>query len=329
MFALYKYLMFNKPNKECCVTEFDHPATVSIEVVQDSLEHIRKEYLLRQGQGAELLLTHCYANGLELWDSHRARINTDIEEAGGIAKIKTRGAGSNMNLVKCVNGNTLSLASILKAPSLPLLLPDNSPTFDLLDTFQEASLQLSFGGLAANIHAFSTRYDLDGNDLLFKNDIEEILDGSRSPTQIGVSEVVTTHSRLDANQVASGNRYEVVGRIWGAKLRKEYAPDPHKDPEAYAAWRAEKPLPRLDIAFHATTTPVRSRFAPYEPELPFHADVATYFSHVDMTSITLEGVQKMMRFGGLLNTLWRAEFGNNMPVPTSNIFSPETKALNP
>ena len=145
-----------------------------------------------------------------------------------------------------------------------------------------------------------------------------------------MTEAVVTGREGHKKKMASGHRYQVMGRLWGAKLREEFAPDPYKNPEAYAAWRAEQPIPRLDITFTATTQPVRSDYVEWEPGLPFHDSQETYFSHTVMNRFSLEGAKKMMRFDGLLNMLWKLEFGSDMPVPDkSSIFAPEQKALPP
>lgn len=309
------------------MTEIDS-STVDASLVTDGLEHIRDEYLGNQRSKVEAFLTACYVSGVELWESHRLRINEQITEAGGVARIHTH-LTDYTNHVECKNGDDVYLSSILKTPPVPLALPDGAPTFSLLNTVQNAYLRLSFGGnLAPSIHAFSTHHDLDGARLLFSKDIESILSGEYRPTQIGISETVITGREGHKKKVASGHRYQVIGRLWGAKLREEFAPDPYKDPEAYAAWRAEEPIPQLDISFSATQEPVRSDYVKWEPELPFHDKQSTYFSHSGGYSrFSLEGAQKVMRFGGLLNMLWKLEFGSDMPVPTDTVFMPEQRAL--
>lgn len=310
------------------MTELGVGLTADSSLVTDSLEFVREEFLARQKTTAQSFLTACYVNGVELWQGQRQKVAQRIEEAGGIKKIKA-GRGS-YNHVKCNDGVVISLSSILKAEAVPLPLPEGTPTFDLLETTQDANLQLSFGGnIEVNaMGAFNTRYDLDTHDFIRPRDIEHILFGDYRPTQVGLTEMVVTRSSVNDNLAASGHRYQVMGRLWGAKLREEFAPDPYENPEAYAAWRAEKPLPRLDITFQATSQPVRSRYEQHEPEFRAHDGLQTFYGDSVMgVSFTLEAAQKMIRMGGLLNMLWRLDHGMDMPVPADSTFAPVPKAL--
>lgn len=310
------------------MSESSSHLTVGNDLAINSLEQMRDEFLRRQSRDAKEFITGAYINGVVLWDAHIEAVREDIEAAGGIKRILTYDR-DHTNAIKCKDKSVRLLSDILMDSQIELAMPENTPSFDLLDTTQHAWAQLTYGSNFTP--SLGSRYEIDGTPFMTTSDIEDIIEGDYRPTEIGLTEAVTTFSATENTYTSAGHRYLFSGLLWGAKLREEFAPDPYKQPEAYAFWMATEPTPRLDVSFSATVRPSQAGYKDYPPEFSWKDDdMRAFYAPGTGTHLTVEGAEKMLRGAALVDMYWQQQFGGaSMPMPNAGAFSrsPKTKEL--
>lgn len=314
------------------MTDFTSRIEADPSLLAEGIEQAEERYVQSLKQSAKDLLGSCYMNGLVLYQAHLADINERIEEAGGIKRVDTALYGT-MNYIKCKDKTNIYASEILIAPPVALALPEQpQPRIPGFMPTQEGFVQLSVGGQRdIRLGAIETNYEINSMKTFERHTLTDMLEGKYAPQVVAIREGVVTRNAFDEHVAVSGMIYQVRGRVWGAKLREEFAPDPNENPEAYAAWAAQQPIPKLDIAFQASTKPVEGRYSDVDgPEFDRYSHLATYFSDVEMVPIQMEGAEKMMRFNALLDALWQDKFGTALPqYGTQQLHDPmsQTKAL--
>jgi len=301
-------------------------------LVKDGLAEARDSFIESRVDSVETFLEATYLNGLELWRAHRTRVVADIDSHGGLGRVPRGNFLSEINSIACEDGTFIPIGDLFHAPLVPLELDPMRPTFNTVRTEQQGFARLSFGGVLG-IRATEGAYNMT-NKSLFSTDVKPVLDGEIEPTQIAVTEGVITRSCYDDEITLSGLMYTTIVRPWGAKLRENFAPDPVKQPQQYAAWVASKPIPRLDLNFGASVEPIR-RTRRHAMDIYDHPDfgddfsIPAHFQHMSMRKLDEVGMNKMLRYEELLKMLWKNEFGTDMPTPTSQAVQPvETNSTN-
>jgi hypothetical protein len=300
------------------MAEPDARLFVNNDLVRDGLAEARDSFIESRVDSVEAFLEASYLNGLELWRAHRTRVVADIDSHGGFGRVPRGAFLSEINSIVCSDGACIPIGDLFHAPLMPLVLDPMRPTFNTVRTEQQGFARLSFGGVLG-IRATEGAYNMT-NKSLFSTDVKPVLEGEIEPTQIAITEGVITRSCYDHEITLSGLMYTTIARPWGAKLRENFAPDPRKQPQQYAAWVASKPIPRLDLNFGASVEPIR-RTRRYEmdydrPDFGDDYNIPAHFQHTSIRRLDEVGMNKMLRYEELLKMLWKNEFGTDMPTST-------------
>lgn len=281
------------------------------ELLSDSQEWTESQFLAEAKTRAEEALEKLYLHGVTIYETHRQKLLERIEREGGIAHYTSAGSllRGNLNGLICESGEFIGARDFLCMEPIEWEVDDeDSAGFADQQLYQ---VRLSFGGNGIGVEGYDAT---EVNDLTFAfgDDVfREIIEGTYRPCTVCVTEAVV--SEYGSRKSASGVQFQVAGRVWGAKLRPEYAPDPHKEPEAYAAWVRQKPIPQLDIGFAASPGPLRKDY--YYGPVNFGSvyRMKQYVSQTEYIPLEVEGAKKMLRFEQLFKVIWENEFGSTLP----------------
>lgn len=314
------------------MSEFQLKIEADPNLAHDSLSQARDEYVASLRGDVRHLLTALYIHGQFLFEAQRAQVITTAETFGGVKTIHEAGGFTDtpVNGIECKDGKVIHASEILSMPAVELPLPAAAPTWNVLPTTQRGFAQMSFGGGELGVNGLMRAYDIDTDEFRVpKKAIKHLLSGKYTPASITIKESVVTTPDSGRKATASVHSYELSGLEWGAKLREEFAPDPATDPAGYTAWLNSEPIPRLDITFAATRKPHTGKLN--HAGIPENRNIPALYTYAGdgvASSLSVEGIERIFRFGGLMNMLWQREFGFDMPMPVmKSIAAPAAKAL--
>lgn len=289
-------------------------------MAQDGLEWALEETVAEKRTDVEEVLKGLYIHGMIMFGRHVELLQERVEEAGGVRKISQSDAsGYGINRVHLNDDTFLGVSELLIPEPATTQLPDVSVLGDKVE--QKQVLQISFGGNNIGVDGVSASKDPD-SAYLRPGALKHILKGKYIPTSVCIMEGVVTQrtsSRHDDHQeaIVSGTVAQLVGRMWGAKLRPEFAPDPIKDPEGYADWANSDPVPQLSVAFGASDL-LRDRHWRYAREISFGIapKLESVVSDSHYSRLDTDGAKKLLRFEQLLARYYQHFMGEAMPVRT-------------
>lgn len=201
----------------------------------------------------ETLLKSAFGGLLDIFEEQRKRTAQRIKANDGVKKFHYKNVytpGEVLNYIECSNGEHVYPSEFLITPVYQMDLPNA----DLPPGASQAYRidVLCGGGQFGNSEQVR---DID-NQTIADGAMERFFDPDYFPSDIGIMEYVTTTREQGEgwadHKNYSLNHYSVTARIWTAKLREEFAPDPFEGPVAYASWRDDPGVQVVDMLFSAT-----------------------------------------------------------------------------
>lgn len=286
------------------------------DMLQDGLDWALEESVAEKEEHAEQVLKDFYIHGMMLFGRHVELLQERIEESGGIKQISERDAlGRGKNHIHLCDGSYLTGSELFVPEPIVTELPDSLIAGDVVG--QKHILQVSFGGNGIGIDGVTAP---DSESIaLADGTLKKVLKGKYIPSSVCVMEGITTTRHAPSIDrevsVVSGTVAQLVGRMWGSKLRPEFAPDPIREPDAYARWVHEEPMPQLAVAFGASDL-LRHKHWPYDREISFgiHPALESIISLNDEVTLDVAKAQKLIRFENLLSRYYHHFMGEAMPV---------------